>query len=119
MNKFLTGAIVISGLGAAACASAAPWVAQEATVPVQDGMVKIALVKNGDAERTLVCRDTADALVKIRPEGIAFDTARRDGKKIVTEEVIDEAKFIPVAVSSCTVSKGNNFDKAVASAHSS
>lgn len=118
MNKFLKGAIIVSGFAVAAGASAAPWVAREATVPIKDGMVKIALVKNGTAERTLVCRDTADALVKIRPEGVAFDTAKRGGKKVVTEEVIEEERFIPVAVSSCTVSKGDNFDKAMTKARS-
>jgi len=119
MNRFLTAAIAFSGFVAATGASAAPWIAQEATVPIKDGMVKIALVKNGTAERTLVCRDTADALLAVRPEAIAFDTAKRGGKKIVTEEVIDEAKIIPVAVSSCTMSQGDHFDAAVTKAHAS
>ncbi|MEG8039033.1 hypothetical protein QP166_06610 [Sphingomonas sp. LR60] len=116
MNKMLTAVVAFSSLIAATGASAAPWVAQAAQVPLSNGMVAIALVKNGNTEKTVVCRDTADALVKLRPEGIAFDTAMRHGKKVTTEEVIDDARIIPVAVDACTVAPGNHFDTAVARA---
>lgn len=118
MNKVVMTVVALSGLAAATAASAAssPWVAQTAQVPVSNGMVAIALVKNGNAERTVVCRDTADALVKLRPEGIAFDTSMRHGKKVVTEEVVDDAKIIPVAIDACAVAPGNHFDAAVSNA---
>lgn len=116
MNKMLAAAIAFSSLVAATGASAAPWVAQAAQVPLANGVAAIALVKNGNAEKTVVCRDTADALVKLRPEGIAFDTALRHGKKVTTEEVVDDAQIIPVAVDACTISTGNHFETAVAKA---
>jgi hypothetical protein len=117
MNKMLIGVAAFSSLVAATGASAAPWIAQEARVPLSNGMAAVALVKNGDAERTVVCRDTADALVNLRPEGIAFDTAMRHGRKVTTENVVDEARIIPVAVDACTVSAGDHFDAAVSKAH--
>lgn len=116
MNKMLMGVVAFSTLVAATGASAAPWIAQEAQVPLSNGMAAVALVKNGNAERTVVCRDTADALVKLRPDGIAFDTTMRHGKKVTTEEVVDDARIIPVAVDACTISAGDHFDTAVAKA---
>ena len=113
MNKVLMSVIAVSGLFAASAASAKPWVAQAAQVPLANGMAAIALVKNGDAERTVVCRNTVDALMNIRPEGIAFDTSYRHGKKMTVEDVVDEANIIPVGIDSCTVSNGNHFTAAV------
>jgi hypothetical protein len=118
MNKMLTAAVAFSSLIAATGASAAPWVAQAAQVPLPNGMVAIALVKDGNAEKTVVCRDTADALVKLRPEGIAFDTTLRHGKKVTTEEVVDDAQIIPVGIDACRIATGNHFDAAVAKARS-
>lgn len=113
MNKVMLGFAGVCGLVAATAASAAPWIAREAHVPVSNGMVAIALVKNGSAERTLVCRETADALVKIRPEGVAYDTSVKGGQKIVSEEIFDDAQVIPVAVNNCTLRQGNHFDAAL------
>lgn len=119
MNKVTLGFAGICGLVAASGASAAPWIAQQATVPLSNGRVAIALVKNGNAERTLVCRETADAVVNIRPEGIAYDTSMRHGKKIVTEEVVDDARIVPVAFDRCTVRPGDHFGSAVDRARNS
>ncbi|KTT70874.1 hypothetical protein [Sphingomonas endophytica] len=116
MNKMLIGVVAFSSLVAATGASAAPWVVEEAHVPLSNGVAAIAMVKNGDAERTVVCRDTADALVKLRPEGIAFDTSMKHGKKVTTEEVVDDAQIIPVGVDACTIAKGDHFSTAVAKA---
>lgn len=116
MNKMLIGIVAFSSMIAATGASAAPWVVEEARVPLSNGMAAIAMVKNGNAERTIVCRDTADALVKLRPEGIAFDTGMRHGKRVTTEEVIDDAQIIPVGVDACTVARGDHFSTAVAKA---
>lgn len=116
MNKVLMSVIAVSGLVAASAASAKPWVAEAAQVPLANGMAAIALVKNGNAERTVVCRNTVDDLVKMRPEGIAFDTTYRHGKKATVEDVVDEANIIPVGIDSCTVSQGNHFTAAVAKA---
>lgn len=116
MNKMLLGVVAFSSVIAATGASAAPWIAQEAQVPLANGMAAVALVKNGGAERTVVCRDTADALVGLRPEGIAFDTTMRHGRKVTTEKVVDEAQIIPVGVDACTISTGDHFDAAVAKA---
>jgi len=119
MNKVLMGIVAVSSLVAATGASAAPWIAEEAHIPLANGVATVALVKNGAAERTMVCRDTADALVKIRPEGIAFDTSRQHGKTVVTENVVDDAQLVPVALDACGVSRGDHFDAAVASARQS
>lgn len=113
MNKMLTAIVAFSSLVAATGASAAPWVVEQAQVPMSNGMAAIAMVKNGNALRTVVCRDTNDALVKIRPDGIAYDTSDKRGKIIRTEEVLDTAKIIPVNVDACTVSAGDHFSTAV------
>jgi len=118
MNKLVLGVMAVSGLVAASAASAKPWVYEAAQVPLANGMARIALIKNGNAERTVVCRDTADALVNVRPEGIAFDTSYRHGKKMTTEDVVDEARIIPVGIDACTVSQGDHFSAAVSRARS-
>ncbi|WP_294197361.1 hypothetical protein [uncultured Sphingomonas sp.] len=116
MNKMLAAVVAFSSLVAATGASAAPWVAEEAQVPMANGMAAIAMVRDGHAMRTVVCRDTSDAFIKIRPDGIAYDTSDRHGKIVRTEEVIDTAKILPVNVDACTVSAGNHFDAAVRAA---
>ena len=112
MNKLMTvcaGAVLLATAGAA---SAKPWVASQAHLSLNDGAAKafVWLVKNGDAYRTVTCRDTADVLATFQPEAVAFDmTHNKKGKPVEQEQVAGIETFTPVAFHNCQVMGGNQF----------
>ena len=111
MNKLMTvcaGAVLLATAGVA---SAKPWVASQAHLSLNDGAAKafVWLVKNGDAYRTVTCRDTADVLATFQPEAVAFDmTHNKKGKPVDQEQVAGVETFTPVAFQNCQVTAGNH-----------
>lgn len=90
---------------------------EEAKVPLADGMEAIAVVRNGNMERTVACRDTADVIATFRPEAIAFQPAiGPHGRAMPKEDVAGVETFTPVAFQNCTVAAGDHFQQDVAQA---
>ncbi|MBB4616296.1 hypothetical protein [Sphingomonas abaci] len=112
MNKLMTVCVGAALVAAAGAGSAKPWVASQAQLSLGDGAAKafVWLVKNGDAYRTVTCRDTADVLASFQPEAVAFDVTRnKKGKPVEQEDVAGVETFTPVAFQNCQVMGGNQF----------
>ncbi|MET4896533.1 hypothetical protein RN629_05075 [Sphingomonadaceae bacterium jetA1] len=90
---------------------------EQAHVPLANGLEAIAVVRNGQAERTVACRDTADVVAAFRPEVIAFAPAHNArGRAVTDEEVAGVETLTPVAFQNCTVAAGDHFNRDVAKA---
>ncbi len=116
MNKLMIGCVGASLMLVAGAATAQPWVAEQARIPLNNGaaMEVISLVKNGPVARTVACRDTADVLATFRPEAVAFDvTHNKKGKPVDQEQVAGVETFTPVAFQNCQVTAGNHFQRDV------
>ena len=124
MNKLMIGVVggarmLTAGVAVARPMHAAqgPQIWEQAHVPLANGMEAIAVVKNGNKERTVACRDTADVLATFRPEVVAFAPAHtKKGKPVTDEEVAGVETFTPVAFQNCTVAAGNHFQQDVTQA---
>ncbi|QXT35303.1 hypothetical protein KV697_16355 [Sphingomonas sanguinis] len=124
MNKLMIGVVggalmLTAGAAVARPVHMAPraqiW--EQAHVPLANGMEAIAVVKNGNAERTVACRDTADVLATFRPEVVAFQPVRGPHGKLKTDEdVAGVETFTPVAFQNCTVAAGDHFQQDVTQA---
>ncbi|MDQ1229719.1 hypothetical protein [Sphingomonas sp. SORGH_AS_0879] len=124
MNKLVIGVVGGAMMLATGAAVARPlhlarqsqiW--EQARVPLANGMEGIAVVKRGNTERTVACRDTAEVLATFRPEVVAFQPVRGShGKKATAEEVAGVETFTPVAFRNCTVAAGDHFQQDVAQA---
>ncbi|MFV0921657.1 hypothetical protein ACR720_12260 [Sphingomonas parapaucimobilis] len=121
MNKLMIG-VVGGALMLTAGAAVArpvhmahqPQIWEQARVPLANGMEAIAVVKNGNAERTVACRDTTDVLATFRPEVVAFQPVRGPHGKVKTDEdVAGVETFTPVAFQNCTVAAGDHFQQDV------
>ncbi|WP_343528324.1 hypothetical protein [Sphingomonas sp.] len=124
MNKLMIGVVggalmLTTGVAVAQPmrAAHAPQIWEQARVPLANGMEAIAVVKSGNKERTVACRDTADVLATFRPEVVAFAPAHNaKGKAVTDEEVAGVETFTPVAFQNCTVAAGDHFQQDVAQA---
>ncbi|MGE7206612.1 hypothetical protein ACQKJZ_13135 [Sphingomonas sp. NPDC019816] len=122
MNKLMIGVVGGALMLTAGVAVARPMpvahhaqVWEQARIPLANGMEAIAVVKNGKAERTVACRDTADVLATFRPEAVAFAPAHNAKGKAVTDETVAGVEtFTPVAFQNCTVAAGDHFQQDVA-----
>ncbi len=122
MNKLMIGVVGGALMVTAGAAVARPMhmaqqpqVWEQARIPLANGMEAVAVVKNGNTERTVTCRDTADVLATFRPEVVAFQPVRGPhGKKATDEEVAGIETFTPVAFQNCTVAAGDHFQQDVA-----
>ena len=127
MNKLMIGVVggalmLTAGTAVARPMHAAyqPQIWEQARVPLANGMEAIAVVKNGNTERTVACRDTADVLATFRPEVVAFQPVRGPHGKVKTDEDIAGVEtFTPVAFQNCTVAAGDHFQQDVTQAQAS
>ncbi len=124
MNKLMIGVVggalmLTAGTAVARPMHAAhqPQIWEQARIPLANGMEAIAVVKNGNTERTVACRDTADVLATFHPEVVAFQPIRGPHGKVKTDEdVAGVETFTPVAFQNCTVAAGDYFQQDVTQA---